>query len=371
MKHRYNRWGTFLTVFLLLGFLTQCQKKVAEKITASVVQTGYINCFSAGLRFDDGDLIWGEPSAVVVDQGKLYLALDKDFPKKNSSVFVLPWQNDSINQQGTPTYLMNKTLKRGHKYEEFTKSPDNKWVLLTSGFDRTKRPKSTAWDGYNMLCYWPSGQVDSVKVYSENGTDSTSISLRYKLAAALRTKQFPQAMPYFKIEGLTLTDSLIIFGIREYGKDYKHAHYAIKLVAASYAFKNNRLLIAADFKVLTTIKAHKYNSAIQGAVGISSIQYDAYNHRFYILTSLEQKGLPLKTFLWTATLGELKNNYMQPVLDPSGKPLVFAHKVEDIAVLDARHLFLIADDDRDKTVLNEQVRQPNQAAYFVVALKGM
>lgn len=44
-----------------------------------------------------------------------------------------------------------------------TLTPDDQYVIATTGFDRI-RDDSNSWDGYNILLVWPVGQPDQVKV---------------------------------------------------------------------------------------------------------------------------------------------------------------------------------------------------------------
>ena len=59
---------------------------------------------------------------------------------------------------------------------------------------------------------------------------------------------------------------------------------------------------------------------------------------------------------------------------PDGHPLTFAHKSEGLAVIDARHLFVVHDDDRvlGRARIDDAEtqfrRSSHQAAYSVVRL---
>ena len=100
----------------------------------------------------------------------------------------------------------------------FALTPDGRYIFLSTGFDRVK-PGSTDWDSYNTILYWKRGDEVHPKVLSVNGTDSTSVSFRQKISKALISPEFPEGAPYFKIEGLAVTNNTMYWGVHKMKKE--------------------------------------------------------------------------------------------------------------------------------------------------------
>lgn len=175
-------------------------------------------------------------------------------------------------------------------------------------------------------------------------------------------------MPYFKIEGLAVTDHLIYMGIREEGKKFDDFKYKVKVVTVPYAINNGNVSIGNECKVIANLNISALQPSLQQPMGLSSIEFDHFNNRFLILTSFES-GDKLGAYLWTATRSELENNKMNLVKDIQGNPLAFSNKSEDIAIINQRKIIIIHDDDKVGTTTTGQVRQPNQATYSIVEFK--
>ena len=161
----------------------------------------------------------------------------------------------------------------------------------------------------------------------------------------------------------------MLFGIREIGSSYEDFDYVIKIVAASYSIENDELKLADDFKLI-----YDYNRASELKLGhsiaLSSLEYDPYGDRLYMLTSFEEGDTDkdIGGFLWTLSLEDLKTG-KEPTLvfdrEVDSTPLEFVHKPEGIAVIGSNRVLVIHDDDR---VLGDTQfhRQANQAAYNIV-----
>ena len=347
-----------------------CQCKVSNlastnnRLTASITRQGYINCFDSGLLIDNQP-VWCEASAILYNDNKIFFANDKDMPGIKSSLFYWTFQDDFIDTTQSPIYSTNGLLKHAKKFEDFALTPNQKYVFLTTGFDRVQ-PNSNSWDNYNTVLYWETGDDKNPKVLSINGTDSTSVCYRDKISKALTSVDFPQGAPYFKIEGLAATDDMLYWGVREEGKKFDDFSYKIKILVTPYKFDNGKVTIG-DFKVFSNIDIASVNPS-NHSIAISSIEYDRFRHQFFILTSYEEKEV-LGGYLWTATLSELQNGKINLVKDTQGVPIEFHNKCEDLAIINKNKLIIIHDDDRNKTVVNGQVRQLNQAAYSIVEFK--
>lgn len=332
---------------------------------ATIVKEGFIDCFEKDLK-GNGQPVWCEASAVLYDGKKVWIASDKDMPDVRSSVFYLAVQNNAIDTTQPPGYLTYNVLKNATKYEDFAQTPDGKYVFLTTGFDRTK-PNSHDWDKFNVLLCWPGHSEGKYQVISTNGTDSTSVSLRPKIAQALTSATFPQGAPYFKVEGLAVTKKKLYWGIREEGKQFDTFSYKIKILTVPYHINRGNVQLTGSFEVLADINIDSIKPGPE-TIAISSIEYDTYNKRFLILTSYEIGG-KLGGYLWTATEKELKHNRMNLVKDAGGNPLHFHNKSEDVTIINKKRVLIIHDDDREMLNVNGKTRQPYQAAYSIVDFK--
>ena len=350
-------------------------------LSARVTTDGFITCFEPNLA--EGKT-WCEASAVLAQGDRLYLANDKDMPPPRSSVFYLSGLPNYIAQPGAaqpnagqpgavqpnavqtePVYLEQRALLRAHKFEEFAQSPDQRWTFLTTAFDRIK-PGSTDFDGYNMLLAWHPGQEGDVQVIGGRPGDSTSLGLRQQLQQVLG------GSPYFKIEGLAATNTDLWFGVREQGERFDKFEYRITILKVPYSTQKGP--DGADRVVLGTLELVRnfdisgVDASLPKPLAISSIEYDPARRCFWILTSLEQAE-KIGAYLWVISEKDMQTTAnLQLIRTPDGKPLIFTHKAEDMTFTDRNTLFIIHDDDRLRTTIGSQERQPNQAAYSVVKI---
>lgn len=361
----------FLISFIItFSACTVLKPKWSNNSQASVITEGYFSMFQKGLSYDSA-LLWSEASAILFDGKKVFFANDKDLLNAKSAVCYWPVKNDFPDTINPPLYLQNPLLKKAQKFEDFTKTPDGKFVLLTTGFDRIKNKNDHSWDGYNSLLYWPTNAPDKAKVFSFSGKDSTSVSLREKFGTILKDEKFPNGVPYFKIEGLAATREFLLFGVREQGVSYKSFDYKIKILKVSYNFSNNTLTLKNDWEVLADIDIKKIAPTIQENIGLSSIEYDKDFNTFFILTSFEDANEnKVGAYLWTASFNDLQNNKMYPVYSKSGSYLKFTNKAEDLTKISKNKYMVIFDDDRVVTEINGIKRQHNQSGYSIIELRS-
>jgi hypothetical protein len=223
---------------------------------------------------------------------------------------------------------------------------------------------------------WPVGNPDAVKVVASSTVDgvTSSVDLRAKFAQALKNDQFPEGMPYFKTEGLAaIPGNKLLFGIRELGAKYDNFDYAVKIVSVSYTIENGAMTLADDFALV-----YDYMPWVQQQIALSSLEYDKYGDRLYLLTSYEtaETDEGLGGYLWTLSLADMNaGNAPAVVLGDPLTPLTFAHKAEGIAVLGKNRVLVIHDDDRvlgRENVTNPETqfsREANQGAYTIVEFR--
>lgn len=352
-----------LLVYAIVGCKTTKTTK-SSLASAQIIKEGFINCFEKDLASNDAP-VWCETSAIVYDGKNMLFANDKDMPGKRASLFYWNFENGFIDTARPASYLENQLIKHAQKFEDFARTPDGKYIFLTTGFDRVK-PGSNDWDNYNTLLYWKVQDEENPMVLSVNGTDSTSISFRDKISKALTSTGFPNGTPYFKIEGLAVTKDMMYWGVREEGSKFDDFKYKIKILSSPYTIVNNKVTVG-DIKLFVDFNIDSINPSNE-QIALSSIEYDPFNNRFLILTSYENDG-KLGGYLWTATLNELKANKLTLVKDEQGNAINFHHKCEDITVINKRRVIVIHDDDRAITKIGNQVRQPYQAAYSIVEFR--
>ena len=366
-----NRFA--IAIFLLTLAGTSCKTiKSTESapLSASITEEGLLTCFPASTLLKNQP-VWCEASAVVFDGTRVLLANDKDMPANLSPVFsklpgTLP---DSLQM---PTYLMAPAYKLARKYEDFAQTPDRKFTLLTTAFDRVKAD-SPDWNGYNTLLYWHTGDEQNPIVLTPDDSSKTSIAYRTKLARALANDEFPGEVPYFKVEGLAATDQLLLFGIREIGRDYNDFKPVNKIITVSYRVvqtpAGERIRLDDDWRVVADFNAPNTAPDLPKPLSLSSLEYDPARNRFWLLTSLETPE-KLDAYLWYISPDDLMaDKPFTLVRNGQGQPLHFNHKAEDLTFLDNNRLLIIHDDDRFQLPVGNRIRQPNQAPYSIVTIR--
>ncbi|UFH56581.1 hypothetical protein [Spirosoma sp. KNUC1025] len=339
--------------------------------TATITEEGFLNCFTAGTSLN-GQPVWCEASAVLYNGKNVFFANDKDMPGGQSPVFMKAPETLADSTK-PPTYLTAAPFSQGTKYEDFAQTPDRRFVLLTTAFDRVK-PGGHDWDRFNTILYWRSGDEQHPHVLAPDDTSRTSIAYRQQIAQLLATEEFPGAIPYFKIEGLAATDKQLLFGIREEGKSYESFTYRAKIISVSYSVEKageaDRIRLANDWKIVNNFDIASADPSLPKPLAISSLEYDPHRGCFWMLTSMEANG-QLDAYLWVITPSDLyANKPFSLVRNEEGQPLhTPGHKAEDLTPLDHNRLLLISDDDRARTTIGAQVRQPNQAAYTILTIK--
>ncbi|GAB3266899.1 hypothetical protein GCM10027347_35240 [Larkinella harenae] len=317
----------------------------------------------------DGSPVSCETSAILYSDGTVFIANDKDMPAGLSPVFTKAWQSLS-DTSVRPAPLQAAAFRTAKKYEDFASNGD--YIFLTTAFDRVK-PGSTDWDGYNTILYWKKGQEANPQVLAPMPDASNSMAYREPLSKVLAQNRpdFPNGLPYFKVEGLAVMDSLLLFGIREEGEKYDKFDYRVRVVAVSFAVErkngSERLFLKNDWRIVTDFNPATV-SGLPQPLALSSIEYDRTRNLFWLLTSLESNG-QLDAYLWTATPDALLTNKpLTLIRDENGQPIHFNHKAEDLTFPDANHLLVIHDDDRAATKVGTQTRQPHQAAYTILKI---
>ncbi|MFC0266646.1 hypothetical protein [Kushneria aurantia] len=318
---------------------------------ARPISHGTLECFPAGLVDDSGEPVHAEVSAVVYDGKRLILGSDKPIPGEGrSSVFSVDIDDEGRPHPETLGYYTQPLIRSAIKYEDFALTADGRHVLATTGFDRIS-DRDHSLNAYNHLLIWPLGDPDRVQVVDPDPRDNVegSLELRQRLTAAI-------GVPYYKIEGLAAIpgerdDGMLLFGVREQGQHFDDFEYVCRVVGAHYRVNDSGALIFTDdLREVYRFDPGEFD-AVEHVCGLSSLEYDPYNHRLYLMTSFENESEGLDSiggYLWLLSLEAFARGEAPALVeDDEGNTLVFEHKSEGLAVLDRDRLFVAYDNDRE------------------------
>lgn len=313
---------------------------------ARMLSHGTLRCFPAGLRDERGELINVEVSAALYNGKRMILASDKPIPgPERSAVFSVAMDGTTLDDSQLE-YFTAATIKGATKYEDFALTADGRHVLATTGFDRID-DGSHDLNAYNHLLIWPLYDPDAAQVVDPDPRDGVmgSLELRAKLGNAI-------GMPYYKIEGLAAIpgehgDGLLLFGVREQGNDFADFDYACRVVGAHYQINQaGNLEFIDELRDLYAFDPSRHDG-VKHVCGLSSLEYDRYNDRLYLLTSFESEDDGIGGYLWAISLEDFAAGSAPRLVDDErGQPLVFEHKAEGLSVIDETHLFVAYDNDR-------------------------
>jgi len=380
----------FLGMLLLISCNPCCpdQTVYAEKVLTSKFEffdEGLIDQMKSGNNQNDS-LVFAEVSAVTYDGEKLIFGneyiINKGLSDSLLPIFEKPYKNfptDSI------VFYHDQKFKNANKFEDMTMLSDTsgaKYVVATTAFNRDPKDER----GFNTMLIWPKGNSKKVEVVHPSEADSlgiiSSLDIRKKLIKELATK----GVGYIKIEGLAaIPNNKLLFGIRELGEDYNGRKYTITIMSASYMFYKEELVLY-DFKIALELDPDDGRKKTNcKTVGLSSLEYDAYNKRLYMLTSYESDRPDadktyedIGAYLWVMSIDE-NNKLTTPklVIDKTtSKPLEFNHKAEGIAVISATELFVVHDDDTvvefksAKKGAKKNDRKPHQSYYTKLKIEN-
>jgi heme-degrading monooxygenase HmoA len=375
---------------LLISVLSSCaifRSADLKGRQGKIAEEGTIDCFPVGTLNKDQKILNCELSAAVFYNEKIVTATDK--VTSPSAVFALPYtQADGFNPDDL-NYMESNEFNAVRKIEDFSISPNQELVIGVTGFNRISDSKP-AWNAYNSIVYWDSKKDMKAKiahpskvkttVNGKNTVVMSSVKLRDKFAAAFKSDNL--VVPnYYKIEGAAIIPgNKILFGIREMGESYQDFEYKILIISADYIYAKSNLELT-NFRIAYEFDASAVKEVKQ-PIGLSSIEYDRFNDRIYLLTSYEmnQEGenTPEKVgaYLWVLSMEDFKlKKAPRLVMKKKKKPLHLAHKSEAVTVVDANTVFIANDDDRvtgtekvtDKE--NQFYRKPNQGSYYIIRIK--
>ena len=124
----------------------------------------------------------------------------------------------------------------------------------------------------------------------------------------------------------------------EQGQSHDDFSYVSRLVGAHYEINDQGNLVLIDEMRDIYAFGPGDHESVRFECGLSSLEYDPYHARVYLLTSFEteQDGAPcIGGYLWVIRLEDLREGKSPSlVYAPEGPPLEFEYKAEGLAVLD-------------------------------------
>ena len=336
-----------LTAAIMFGILLSGCASTAS-ITAKTVQSGIIQCFVGNPSPTPEKPATCELSAVAKVGDALIFANDKPIPgKQYSQVFSIPFDGKRIVPDGHRYYFLQAPFINAQKYESMTTTPDGQWVLAATAFDRYSKDKPEQ-DRYSTLLAWPAFDASKVSVVAATDRQGvvSSIALRDKFVKALDAKN--NGIGYFKIEGLAaIPGNRLLFGVREIGASYKQPTSTIKVVEVGYKVADGKINLLDDYALVFDFTPNSME--ISHKLGLSSLEYDNFNERLYLVTSFEESENVngIGAYLWVLSLADLHAKKTPSLVKGAdSKPLLFTHKAEGLGVLDKNRILIIHDDDR-------------------------
>ncbi len=358
-------------------------KKIVKSTTISesveIIQEGVINCFNNEIYDKKNNPINCEASAIFLSNSGLVIAEDKEINKEGlSQVFTIPLSENFPNliPSTSVSFLTASAFNDVRKIEDMTKESTGKLCFATTDFEWiTKTPQEA--DAYNSILYWTDGDYGSIKYIAETVDKGIKSSkpLRERFLNALRSQEYPQGPPYYKIEGIcAIPDSILLFGVREIGNSYEHPTYTFIILSTNYHSVNEEIVLDNSFN-----KIYEINPQIQTGykMGLSSITYNKFKNELFFSTSFENldslESNKYFSFLWNISMADFTSKKPAQILkDKNGNMFRFNHKIEGITVLTNDKIFTVSDQDRyigpvnlSSSVLN---RKTYQAIYTVIKL---
>ena len=186
-----------------------------------------------------------EPSGVTFSRDQIWLVNDKTIgAAPSSSILTSPFQGFKLRsvaeaKRGNPIAIGTK------KWEDIDSTPNGEYLIATTGFDRVKSDGS--WDVYNRLVAWPTGrfeQLSLVEPNSERHSVKSHIVLKQANLRPAKKRMDLRKTNYFKIEGLTATNTHLLLGIREVGLNYEAFSYTITVIKIPYIIDTDGLKLS-------------------------------------------------------------------------------------------------------------------------------
>ncbi len=331
-----------------------------------LTEADLLTCFDEGTKDDKGGTYNCEFSGIEITEEAIVMVNDKNVESTSPAfVYVRSVDWEMVKQDPYPADF--KAFRDIRKMEDMAFTLDEKYLFITSGFDRLKED-SNIWDAYNTLLVWKVGG-DNFQVISAEDNDGvvSSKSLRKKFLALL------DGSTHMKIEGLVvLPGNRLVFGVREMGTDFDNPIYASIFMECTFRQEGDKFFLNDDLHISYKLDPDRARTDL----GMSGMEYDPSTKSIFITTSLEiDNGQTMGSYVWKLPLADYEAGKQAILLvDSEYKPLFMPHKAEGIAKMDENTFFIIHDNDRtdvpvkmpDGTITS---RKRHQAVYSIVKIK--
>ncbi|HKU98218.1 MAG TPA: hypothetical protein VJR58_23210 [Vineibacter sp.] len=366
-----RRWTRWVPV-VLVGLVAACVPAPVHGPVGQIVAEGIIVCPPPTARC--------ELSGATLAGGRLLVVNDRAVAGKASDS-ILALASLGFAPRMEAQFLRGLPSISAEKFEAITTTPDGRHVFATTAFDRHD-PATPAQDHFNVLLTWPAERPQAVRVLgAAPDKPGASLALRQQVRAALASPSAPEGPAHFKIEGLAALPDRLLIGIRETGPSYRDVRFTLTVLSLPWHVENGRPALSGAPRVVWRVDPAGLRGLPKTPVGLSDLVYDAARDRLWLLTSFERDDDAIDAvagYLWVLDRTALERG-APPVLvrDSSGKPLMFTHKPEALAVLPDRRLLIVHDDDRRATLVPDPVsggqrpRQQTEALYQILVVDGV
>ncbi len=304
-----------------------------------------------------------ELSGATLSAGRLLLVNDRAVSGKvgDSVLEIAPF---AFAPRIDARFLAGLPTLPAEKLEAITTTPDGRHVFATTSFDRPDP------DRFNVLLTWPEGRPQAARALG-------SLALRAQLRTALASAAAPDGPAYFKIEGLAALPDRLLVGVRETGRTYQDFSFTLTVLSLPWHLENGVPVLAGPPRMVWRVDPARLPDLPKTPIGLSELAYDASRDRLWLLTSVERDEAvdSVAGYLWTLDLSTLASG-SPPVLarGADGRPLLFTHKPEALAILPDDRLMVVHDDDRRATLVPDPAtgirrpRQQTEALYRILSV---
>jgi hypothetical protein len=253
-------------------------------------------------------------------------------------------------------------------------------VFAITAFDRHD-PAGTAQDRFNVLLTWPATTPQAARVLGAAGDrPTTSLALRRQLRAALASLSDPAGPAYFKVEGLAALPDQLLIGVRETGASHRPGdfRFTLAILSVPWTIAPAGPVLSGAPRLVWRLDPATLRGLPKAPVGLSDIAYDAASDRLWLLTSYEREDdspEAVAGYLWRLDRAALASGAAPTLVrGRDGRPLMFSHKPEALALLNDGRLLIVYDDDRRATPVPDpdsggrRPRRQTEALYQVVRI---
>lgn len=372
-----NKYFFLFVFFVIITFWTCKDDSHIERTIAKRLYFEYLSCFPDGTVDFDKSEVSLELSGVAYYHDSLFLVSEQRVPGTSSffcSSYKIPFRRKNFTPVGDANVL-NST-----GFADLALTPYQRYLFAVTSFNSINENPFGKYT-YNMLFYKrlnPPGPY--TLAYSEKHDDMySSVVLYDKFKKALRTKLYKNGPPYFEISGIAaIRDNYLLFSIGKMGQSRYNCESVNIIIGAKYQIIDNEFSFVEEIKELYRFEPD-IELNLRGPMVLSSIEYDKYNNRLYLLCAYEkgERDIDLGGYLWVLPIRDyVLKKPPTLVVDDDGLPISFVHKPGGITVLDKNQILIVFDDNRvagSESIIDRRTqftRKLSQAAYLILELRN-